>query len=89
MANIPSYISAPLPLCCGVKDKSCLLQTETLKRERKARRRTSGTESEGKEMDREREGGREREMWAETFKYLSVIHNVNHHRGSRQRDWRG
>jgi len=26
-------------------------------------------------------------MWAETFKYLSVIHNVNHHR--RSRHWRG
>lgn len=28
-------------------------------------------------------------MWAETFKYLSLIHNVNHHLCSRQRDWRG
>lgn len=26
-------------------------------------------------------------MWAETFKYLSLIHKVNHHHCSHQRDW--
>lgn len=37
-------------------------------------------------MVKERRG---RDMWAETFKYLSVIHYVNHHHYSRQRDRRG
>lgn len=39
---------------------------------------------------REKGKGEEREgMWAETFEYLSVIHNVNHRRCRCQRDQRG
>lgn len=39
---------------------------------------------------REKGKGEESEgMWAETFEYLSVIHNVNHCRCRRQRDQRG
>lgn len=82
-----SYILASL-WCEGETNPACRRLKLWIEKEKQARERVCEEgERERKWLRMGGEGGRRGDMWAETFKYLSLIHKVNHHHCSHQRDW--